>query len=44
MLVTVTIFNEVYRRTDYNGDSAANSDGSGWKQINGRMNYVATAE
>ena len=41
MLVTVTIFNEVYERENYNDGSI---DGSGWKQIKGSMNYVATAE
>jgi hypothetical protein len=31
MLVTVTIFNEVYERTDYNGDAPANLDGTSWR-------------
>jgi hypothetical protein len=44
MLVTVTIFNEVYERTDYNGDAPANLDGTSWRQIKGSMNYVASAE
>jgi len=41
MLVTVTIFNEVYKRDGYND---GNLDGTGWVQIKGTMNYVATAE